>query len=374
MRKSTLVLFLFSFVVAHAQLTIGNEKHVLEITGSISAFGNIRIYKPGEKADNNAFQLRDATLQLEGRYKSWLEYELQFNFAQILAASADPENPALMDAYLQVNAPKFFSLRAGYGKLPYSRANLTPHVYSLFYNRSEISRGYIFPQRDVGLTLQGTFWKQRLNVWAGMYNGMGEISLNGKNDMSGKFMYIGRVELSYPIKNRYTEIEQSNFPLPVVTIGGNLSYVERTNTVIDQYQLNVVAGKKFVYGGDVMLKYKGLSITAELHQARYNPTDSARFYGLPTNYFRAGGYFIQADYYIRFLKSAVGLRLDEVNRNDLVTGDEKRLTVAAAYMPMGTKLMVRFNYTRLFNNEFIPGVSAPKWTDQFRFGIQYLLK
>ena len=53
-------------------------------------------------------------------------------------------------------------------------------------------------------------------------------------------------------------------------------------------------------------------------------------FGLPTDFFRAGGYILAANYYFKSIKSVVAVRFDEMNPNDLVP-DNTRQTIGVAY-------------------------------------------
>jgi hypothetical protein len=171
-----------------AQLTLGNGKHVLEITGSLSTYYNHRVIKPdatNQNKNKDRFRLRDAQLQLEGRYKNILEYELQVDFVDLASSATgiiDAENPGLMDAYFIYKGLKFVHIQVGYGKLYYSRSSMVPFVYSPYWQRAELVRGNLFSRRDVGVTLMKGFWRQRVNLYAGVYTGLGELSLRGDND------------------------------------------------------------------------------------------------------------------------------------------------------------------------------------------------
>ncbi|RYZ30006.1 MAG: hypothetical protein EOP49_40155, partial [Sphingobacteriales bacterium] len=197
--KTRFYLFaLLGFItVSQAQLTLTNGNHTLEISGGISSYYNSRPLKDGEDdRKKDRFKLRDAQIQLEGRIGNTWEYELQMDFADQAAnangADFDPENPGLMDAYVIYKGLGFVNIQAGYGKIYYSRSSMTPFVYSPFWQRAELTRGSIFSQRDVGVTVMKDFWNQRINAYAGIYSGLGELSLNGDNDASGQPEYAAR--------------------------------------------------------------------------------------------------------------------------------------------------------------------------------------
>jgi hypothetical protein len=334
---------------AFSQFTLGYGKANLEITGATTMYFNYRIQKsPTDSKANNLFSLRDAQIGLEGRYGRAWKFEFQADIADMIKGSSDPENPGLMDANATWMAPKYF--------------------------RAEIAGGSVFSRRDAGVTLQGKFYKQLLNVYFGVYTGMGEGVIKLGNDRGGKPEYIARVDFSYPIRNRYEDFDRNNSPVPSFCVGVNARYTEKTNSVIDNYTLAVIGGKKYTYGAELSVKYHGLSLQGEIHQLTVYPTDSTRLGGYDTKYFRAGGYYVQLSYYCRPAKMAAALRFDELNQTDLQPGYGRRLTAGLCYFPRGYNTMIRFNYTHILSEENVPGYSPGKWTDQFRLGFQYLFR
>ena len=294
-RNICICVFLVVCIQSQAQFSFTAGKHSLEINGGVNAHFNYRLYKPGEtNKANNMFALRDAQIQLEGRWGNSFEYELQADFADLIFSQNDPENPGLMDANITYKSPWNLSLNAGFGKVRYSRSSLVPFIYSPFFNRAEIVRGNVFTRRDLGVCLSASAWKQLLNFSFGVYNGMGEYSLKGKNDAGGSFEYVARAEISWPVRNRYIDFDQNNSPFPVFSAAVNGRYVQRENTIYNEYALTVIGGKKWTYGGEFSIKYHGAMLSGELHQLRITPKDANRLEGKPTNYFRAGGYYIQA--------------------------------------------------------------------------------
>jgi hypothetical protein len=371
---------------AKAQLTISNGNHSMEISGAISTYYNYRVLKPGEDRRNkDRYRLRDAQIQIEGRISNTYEYELQVDFADLATAGADPENPGIMDGYITYKGLKFMNITFGYGKVPYSRASLVPFVYSPYWQRAEFLRGDFFARRDIGITLSKSMWKQRINVFAGSYTGIGEVGLLGDNDRSGALEYIGRVEFAYPSRYRYQDIDTRHVPLPMFVIGANGRYANRqlpqgavfpTNTQ-GEYLIKVINGEKLAYGLDASFMYQGFSAQFEIHQMKMtpqSPTDG-QLQGYPLNftggYFMAGGYVIQANYFSKKLKSIFSGRFEEYDLNDLVVGNTQRLSFAYAYQIKGYNSMVK---AQVFNILRDDPQSPERWTEQFRIGWQVLFR
>lgn len=375
---------------AFAQLTISNGNHVLEITGSVSAYYNYRDLKSGEVEKNkDRFKLRDAQLQLEGRIGNIWEYELQMDFADMSAnnnnAEPDPENPGLMDAYIKYKGLKFMDVQVGYGKLFYSRNSMVPFSFSPYWQRADLTRGDVFSQRDVGITIMKDFLNQRLNVYAGIYTGLGEVSLNGDNDASGQPEYAARIDFSYPSKYRYREIDDRITPTPMFTVGINGRYANKTLpegevfpvNAEGEYGLKVINGKHYTYGFDAAFQYMGFSGQFEMHQIKGEPAlaNDPLLHNLTQaqtgGYFLAGGYVAQLNYFAKSIKTIISARYEELDLNDLVKGNSRRFSPAIAYQVDGFDAMIKFQYFNILKEET---VDPFKWKEQYRIGIQLNFK
>ena len=386
------LLFVFVFVVfssIQAQLTLGNGEHVMEITGAVSTYYNQRILKPDNNNKNkDRFRLRDAQLQLEGRVKNNIEYELQVDFvdlASFASGEIDPENPGLMDAFVIYKGFPLFDIQMGYGKLYYGRSSLVPFSYSPYWQRAQIVRGDMFSRRDVGLTLMQDFWRQRINVYAGVYTGLGEITLRGDNDATGQPEVVGRVDIAYPSRYRYRDIDDKITPIPMFQLGLNGRYFNkplpegRTFPSFSEgrYDLKVVNGQRTAYGLDASMQYMGFSAQFEIHQMLINPANdnSGLYQGFTAEeaegYVLAGGWVAQAHYFYKPWNLIVSGRYETLDLSDLVPGASHRLGAAVAYQFKGFDSMIKFQYFNILQEESIDPI---RWTEQFRIGWQYNFK
>lgn len=369
------------------QLTLSNGVHNIEISGGISAYYNQRFLKEGEtNRQKNRHRLRDAQIQIEGRYRDLVEYEFQIDFADLTRAATGPidgENPGLMDAYVIFKGLQFIDIQVGYGKTPYSRSSLVPFIYTPYWQRVEMVRGDVFARRDVGITLSRTFWKQRIRLQGGVYNGIGEISLRGDNDPSGSLEYIGRVDIAYPSRYRYRDIDDKISPVPMFNFGANIRHTDKTQPAggllpsasTGEYGIKVIDGIKTGYGFDISAQYMGLSAQFEMHQFIMEPQNPQNilFMGLSEEFHegfvRAGGYYGQLSYFSKELKSIFSGRYEALNINDLAEGELQRLSFAYAYLFRGFNTMLKIQYFNVLSEESL--IDPLRWTEQVRIGMQY---
>lgn len=372
---------------AQAQLTLSNGEHVVEISGSASTYYNQRILKEGENDHSkDRFKLRDAQLNIEGRIKNIWEYKLQVDFADMSANTAggeiDPENPGLMDANVTYKGLDFMEIKAGYGKLPYSFSSMVPFSFSPYWQRAELTRGSLFSRRDAGVTLHSSLWKQRVNIYAGVYSGLGEMALIGDNDASGNPEFVGRAEFSYPSRFRYRLIDDRHSPIPMFMIGVNGRYANKRlpegetfpANAVSEYGMKLIDGKKYTYGFDASFMYQGFSAQFEMHQIKGEPAkaNDALYQGLNPSqtkgYFLAGGYIAQVNYHIAPINTIISARYEELDLNDLAKGNSQRFSPAIAYQMKGYDAMIKFQYFNIIKEEIIDPL---KWKEQYRLGIQF---
>jgi len=370
-----------------AQLTLSNGAHNLEISGGISWYYNQRFLKEGETSKHkDRHRLRDAQIQIEGRYRNTIEYELQVDFADLARGATGPidgENPGLMDAYIVFKHLRVIDIKVGYGKTPYSRSSQVPFIYTPYWQRVEMVRGDIFARRDVGVTLMSSFWKQRITLQAGAYNGIGELSLRGDNDPSGQPEFIGRVDVAFPSRYRYRDIDDKVSPVPMINLGANIRHTNKqlpSGTTlppgsIGEYNIKTIDGTKTGYGFDVSAQYMGFSAQFEMHQFIMEPQNPNSFLFQGTDsefhegFVRAGGYYGQLNYFSRELSTILSARYEALNINDLAEGELQRFSIGVAYQLRGFDSMIKLQYFNVLAEEAL--IDPLRWNEQVRIGIQY---
>jgi hypothetical protein len=380
------VVLLCLATIGKAQITWVAGNHALELSGTVSAFYNYRILKPGEvKHDNDRFDVRDAQFQLEGKKGRKLEYELQMDLADLAANMAgryDPENPGLMDAWVKYKGFKPFDIQIGYGKLPYSRSSLLPIKYSAFWQRPEFARGDFYARRDVGVTLHRDLLQNRINLMGGVYTGLGEVSLGGRNDASGIPEGVFRVEWDFPARVKDRELDTRHTPVPLFSMGANARYTHKQLPMGESfpahatgaYGIKTLDGQRTAYGVDAMVMWEGFSLMSEFQQIIGRPTSptSALYFGvtdsLAGGHFKSGGYYVQAAYCFKKPRLIVAARWEDYNINDLAPGFGQRIAGAINYQLDGFGNTLKLHYIHVLKEETI--ADPLDWTDQIRLGWQ----
>lgn len=374
---------------AQAQFTLNAGDNTLEINGRVAAYYNYRFLKPTETSyKKNTFVLRNLQINLEGQKGNKLEYRIQVDFATLATNSsagglADPENPGLMHAYVAYTALPV-KIKFGYSKLPYSQGSLNDVYDSPYWSRGVLTSGTLFTRRDIGLTLSSSLLKQRLNIYGGVYTGLGEnVIAVGDNDPSGNLEFVGRVDMAWPSRYRYNEIDAVGVPVPVLRVGVNARYANKTQPIgstlptalLDDYHLRFIDGKRTMYGADATFAFRHLSAQAEYHRIVATPSQPGNILLVNTpadvngGQVNAGGYLLQLNYDWLKAKSIFSARYENINLNDLVYGSEEWLNFGYAYTLDGFRSIVKLQYYRPLTED--PKSNPLKYTDQLRLGWQH---
>lgn len=377
-----------------AQVTFTNGENVLELSGTLAAYYNWRFLNSSQASNHisnvatnpldmkhNTFGLGTARLNLAGMYTNKWEYRLEVDMDALGQPSdaADAGNyTPLLNAYIVYKPFNGFSAKFGYAKLPYSANNMAYYPQQPYWHRAQIVSGDIFSRRDLGITLRQSLLQDHMNIYAGLYSGQGEYILTnvttGNTDGNGKPEVVARIDFSTNKYDFNSIYDSRNSARPVVSVGFNGRYVERTQTIagLSDYDLKIISGTKRIIGMDAAFAWKGFSAQFEMHQLIITPTngDTTRLLGKNTSYFRAGGLFGQLNYYNRKLRSGLYVRYDNFIPNDLIQNNmEQSISFGYNFFLKGYKSMLRTQYTyRLDKNN----TALLKTYDEFRIGWQFM--
>ncbi len=373
-----------------SSFTINSGNNTLQFGGRISFYYENRFLKPGQtNLKHNGFDVKDADLDLLGKTSNNFSYEFHYSLVDIITAAAtqntnNPANPGFKAAYLQYEGFKI-KIKIGYDKLPFSQSNIMHEHETPFWGHPNLTGGDLFSRRDIGLTLTTHLLHKKINLYAGAYSGMGENFFQYGTDQSGTFEYVGRAEFAYPSKMSYNEIDEENSPIVHFRIGANIRYEDKTQPgaasvatlypdAIGAYGTRIISGKRTVYGGDAIIKYRGISATFESDILNMKPnSQSDGLYGgtsstLNKGKVNAGGFTSDLNYDNEKIHSVFSVGYENTNANDLIAGHQEWVTLAYAYKLSGFNSCAKIEY-------YIPATedvnSNPlKYTGQLRVGYQ----
>lgn len=372
---SLILLLVFSSAPAFARFSLSRGTDSIEFTGAISAYYNYRFYDASETdLKKNRFVLKDAQFKIQGLTYEIFEYELQLDFAgfQLDRIGSDDLDSMIMDAFVEIDLP--VDVTVGYQKVPYSFSSLCASVNSPFIDRGEFVDS-AFYRRDLGIKLSKSFWKQRIRIDAGIFNGNGKILKNG--DESGNPEYAARLSVAFPARYRYDEIDFKLSPIPLFVVGANVRYTEKGEDIVndddDLFPL-MIDGTKLMYGFDAEFSYMGFSLQAEWHQIKgtsENGTNSV-FFPVEAESFLVGAFQLQANYYFDAIDTILAVRYDEVNPSTLVAGNTRRsLSYSLNYLLDDEfNAAIKLNY---FQHLAYPNTELKWKEDELRLLFQLLI-
>jgi phosphate-selective porin OprO and OprP len=280
-----------------------------------------------------SFRIRRAKFKLEGwfwippevapspRTLPKLSYELQLNWAALAAnVGAQPGNAGalLEDANIAWDPQGMgkFRIVAGQYKVPFGRQQLTSSGNQQFVDRSLVSDEYE-RGRDLGVSVQGAVWSNKLEYRAGMFNGNGLTRPSNDND---KFQYNARL-MWQPNGNQvlaqrawvsgalYSESDFESTTVALYALGLNYEHNDfhRTTTGNDL--------KSDIVGIDGVFKYKGIFATGEYYWRERRPETGAKF--------NADGYYMQGGVMLNRRRTwEAAIRYGDRDVNDTIDNDD----------------------------------------------------
>jgi len=250
-----------------------------------------------------------------------LSYEVQLNWAAVSAnVGAQPGNVGaiLEDASIAWDPQGMGKFRIVFGqyKVPFGRQQMISSGNQQFVDRSLVSDEYL-RGRDIGVSVQGAVWNNKIEYRAGMFNGNGLTRPSNDND---KFQYNARL-MWQPNGNQvlaqrawvsgalYSEADFESTTTALYAFGLNFesNNFHRTTTG-DDLKSNAV-------GIDGVYKFKGFSTTGEYFYRKRTPETAPKF--------DSNGGYLQAGMMLnKFRTWEAALRYGERELSDRIANDK----------------------------------------------------
>lgn len=278
--------------------TIEGDKAALIISNRVQVrFTNEQPGDPNMHDSKGSFRIRRAKTKFEGWiYNKSLTYDLQLNWA-------DTTN-ALEDAAINYDVTrgrKAFMIKGGQFKVPFGRQELTSSGSQQFVDRSIISEQFA-KGRDIGLQVWGQTPGGAIEWRTGIFNGAGRNKSTNDND---KYQFDTRVTWNILGDARYSEsdFESTDKPLLAVAVAYEANNSQGATTGDD--------ADRESFGGDMVFKYKGLSIFSEYFRRVTEPEVAVDF--------DTEGYIAQVGYFLYRRNVELALRWASLDPSDQTT-------------------------------------------------------
>lgn len=89
-------------------------------------------------------------------------------------------------------------------------------------------------------------------------------------------------------------------------------------------------------------------------------------------YIMAGGMHAQVNYFFKPWNTIISARYEEMNLSDIVPGKSQRFSPFLAWQINGFNAMIKFQYFLILEEEEI--IDPLRWREQFRIGMQFMLR
>ncbi|MBX7187422.1 MAG: OprO/OprP family phosphate-selective porin [Vicinamibacteria bacterium] len=283
---------------------------------------NVRL--PGTTSDGQSkpsFRIRRAKTSLEGWFwKKELTYEVQLSWAGP-EAGASTQTP-LEDALLTWDASKkgAFKITLGQFKVPLGRQEMTSSGHLQFADRS-ILNGEYTRGRDVGLQISGRVASDKVEYFAGVFNGNSASRTSNDNT---KLQYNARVSFEPLGKVAYSETGFEGWDKPLLAIAGQFENNDLSGAT------NLTDLNTTILGADLMYKYKGFSLFAEYYNRKRKPeavsgtsSNTSGPAAQSSGTFHSNGYNVEAGFFLKRDKVEIAARYAEYDPSDKVPSNRR---------------------------------------------------
>src|SRR5262245_30194370 len=153
-----------------------NGDFKLKVRGYLQTDARVFPLEEGDTGTDSIF-LRRVRPIFEGTVYKYFDFRIMPDFGQ--------GQTVLQDAYARINYFPYAQVQAGKYKSPLSLERLQSGSELTFIERS-ISSGNIAPNRDIGITLGGSFLDDKVSYMVGVFNGSIDGGLNDGDVTSDK--------------------------------------------------------------------------------------------------------------------------------------------------------------------------------------------
>jgi hypothetical protein len=209
---------------------------------------------------------------------------------------------------------------------------MTSSGYLQFCDRDilsiEFTRG-----RDIGLQLEGLLAGGKVVYQAGLFNGNPASRLGNDNS---KYQYNARVTFQPNGRVRYSEGDFESSDKPLFAVATQFEHNDQRGSSLTINDLKTV-----IWGGDVVFKYKGLSLFAEVFLRDRRPEEGPSF--------RSDGWHAQAGYFLKRHTLEVAARYAQFDPGAEPDDDLKEIGGALNYYISKHTLKVQADFRQIEN-------------------------
>lgn len=287
-------------------------------------------------------------LRLEFKGNMWKDVAYKFEVAADRMSNLNMKDASVTFAHLG----RYAKIRCGQFKTPFSRQRITSSSKLQMIDRSPIQK--LYPGRDIGFELSGK--NDFLNYAVAMEAGVGD-RMKFKDTENTEWWYDGRIAVhpfgEVPLsEGKYSdeflfEVAANGLYAPHQVAFGErsihdmfladeayTSYKTEIKEIGDGTKLSDLdprlVGNTVIWGPELTIRYKGISLAGEYYMATYTPDDTRVYRKLHSE-----GYFIQGGAFVIPKKLELTARYDRFDRDTTVSSqkDTREYTAGVNYFP-----------------------------------------
>jgi phosphate-selective porin OprO and OprP len=265
--------------------TIESDKALINISNRLQVRGTfekpdgaVQLAGTNDKGDSRgSFRVRRGRLKLDGwAYRKNVQYEVQIDWAAGANVLQD------LNVNWDISRTRLFMLKVGQFKPGFGRQELTSSINQQLVDRSIVSTEFA-RSRDQGVQLWGELGAGKLEWRTGVFNGNGRTTVANDN---GKYQYDARVMWQPWGAAGYTENDfETKDGKPLLAVAVN---VDDNDGRVPAVSGAPATFRRTTLGGDVMFKWRRLSVMAEYFDRDLTPVGGAKF--------ASNGFHVQAGY------------------------------------------------------------------------------
>jgi len=311
--------------------------------------------------DENTFSVQRARMKVDGyAFRPWLQYYLEFDFPSL----------SLLNFEFSLIKLAELQLKLGQWKIEYNTERFISSGKQQFADRS-VSNYYFTFDRQIGIMLKGDLFQGKIGCTSyslGMFNGNGRMDLND----NGKFMYFGRLQWNFSrkvMKMSFGDLERVRKPEGFIAFSAtrNISAYTRFSTrgggQLPGYDNPADWNEKFLIrqlGAELMLKYRGFSLTGENHVKSIDDRESGE------NSLIYGG-FVMAGFFLDPLEMV--LRYALVSNDTLYAENINEYVIGLNWYFSGHRNKLTTDLSYLENEDFDPVYDH--WRFRFQWDVSF---
>ncbi len=229
-----------------------------------------------DPATTEGFRLRRGRVGFHGTAHEWVSLNLVLDLYE-----QDAGGNTVQTANIVLKPWRWLGAAVGTAPLPFSKGSMTSSALLQMIERP-VTVAQMAPPGQLGASLFGNVLGGILEYGAGVYNGGPGLT---KADRGEGLLYAGRLQVSPvgPVAAGESDLERSPFG---ISLGGG-GYYNNDSSI-----------ETWAAGGDIRLKWKGLSLLGEVLWDRREPADDPAMPPTLPETVQRLGWFAQAGYFV----------------------------------------------------------------------------